>query len=1166
MRDKLTWLHISDIHFQPKTEWRDGVARDSLITFLEAEFKRDDSLKPDFIFCTGDIAYGETGSSTLKDQYAQIKFFFDELLKVCGKDGAPLLTKRLFFVPGNHDVDRNSINADAQSTLTQWAKDPSNHASEIEQRFHDLSIEFRDAVKRLDEYTQFVQNYLPHQSDQEGRHCYTDLVDVNGIKVGIAGFNSAWTCAGPEDDRTIWLAAQWQFNAAKQQLDSHKAQLRIGLIHHPVDWLNVAERNLATSRISTDFHFWLHGHSHNAWIVPAESHVTIAAGAVGAQSSDEFGVNLVYLDFSSGKGDVHLYQHKAGGSSWTIAPVEVHAPSGVWSISLPADLCKCHVSPSSPSSPAIPAKRATRLYGRETLLKEAAGKLIHEPFLLVCGMRGNGKSALIEELGKISPLAGRASTRITVDPSTTPDQLFRQVAVLLGETPEFPKAPQGDEHQIAAETRSRYPNPRPAWIWVDHAHHLIDAGGFRHPNMLDLFLGLAASIGLQWNWVFELRERPPRGLLGSSASECEVLGLTKTSLGQCLADAAPKGQESDWTYSGIQLKQIYQWLGGGHGEQAHPLAIQFLIEVARGRNETPRDVLLRHREDVTQRVEDKLLDDLYHNVLSDAEQRLIKALALYRNSIPHDHMETLENHLDVNNAWDGLDRRCLLSAAADHSVYYLHSFVASWLRTRQLGFSGHGEDDEFDFAEVITEEVKQYVRELHSAIAQCWLDQLHGSCRLTNLNITRALEAFYHLTAAGSGDRLQEIAVELLTGNIEWARRRAELLYSHLFRSKAPVERLRQALEYAAALDSNDHKVQRFLGECWQKEEGVGSDKALKCFRSACGLRTDFPPYLANLGKALLERGYEGAGEFLAHLESLELNCPAAINDYVRAIQCDCLVVVANSKKASALRMERINAGSRNAVFYVDEAKELLRAGDVAGALAILDRAESIGCADDFTASVRASALQQSDPVKASALRMERINAGSRDAVFYADEAKELLRAGDVVGALAILDKAESIGCANDFIASVRASALQQSDPVKASALRMERINAGSRDAVFYADEAKELLRAGDVVGALAILDKAESIGCADDFIASVRASALQQSDPVKASALRMERINAGSRNAAFYADEAKELLGAGDDAGALAILDKAESIGCADDFTALIRVRIIGDVSPMKS
>ncbi len=1097
MRDKLTWLHISDIHFQPKTEWRDSVARDSLITFLDAEFKHDDSLKPDLIFCTGDIAYGETGSSSLENQYTQIKGFFDELLKMCGKDGVPLSTNRLFIVPGNHDVNRKSINSDAQSALTQWAKEPSKHASKIEQRFQDRSIEFRDAAKRLDEYAQFVQNYLPHQSDEEGRNFFINLFDVNGINVGIAGFNSAWTCAGPEDDRTIWLAAQWQFNAAKKGLN--EAQLRIGLIHHPVDWLNEADRNIATPRISTDFHFWLHGHSHNAWVVPTDSHVTIAAGAVGAKSSEEFGVNLVHIDLLLGKGTVHLYQYKAGGSSWTIAPVEVHAQSGLWPISLPANVRKRHVSPTTPSSSlAIPAKRATRLYGRETLLKESADKLIHTPFLLVFGMRGNGKSALIEELGKNSPLAGRASTRIAVDPSTTPDQLFRQVAVLLGETREFPKAPQGDEHQIAAEIRSRYPKPRPAWIWMDHAHHLIDAAGFRHPKILDLFLGLAASIGLQWNWVFELRERPPQGLLGSSASKCEVLGLTKTSLGQCLADAAPNGQESDWNYSGIQLKQIYQWLGGGHGEQAHPLAIQFLIEVARGRNETPRDVLLRHREDVTQRVEDKLLDDLYHNVLSNAEQRLIKALALYRNSIPHDHMETLEHHLDVNNAWDGLDRRCLLSPAADHSVYYLHSFVASWLRTRQLGFSGHGEDDEFDFAEVINEKVKQYVRELHAVIAQCWLDQLHGSCRLTNLNITRALEAFYHLTAAGNGDRVQEIAVELLTGNIEWARRRAELLYTHLFRSKAPVARLRQTLEYAAALNPNDHKVQRFLGECWQKEEGVGSDKALKCFRSACGLRIDFPPYLANLGRALLKRGYEGAREFLAHLEFLELNCPAAINDHVRAIQCDCLVVVGTPKKASALRMEKINAGSRNAAFYVDAAKELLGAGDVAGALAILDKAESIGCSDNFITSVRASVLQRSDPAKASALRMEKINAGSRDAVFYVDEANELLGAGDVAGALSILDKAESIGCSDDFITSVRASVLQRSDPAKASALRMEKINAGSRDAAFYVDEANELLGAGDAAGALAILNRAESIGCANDFTASIRVKIIGDVSPIK--------------------------------------------------------------------
>ncbi len=236
------------------------------------------------------------------------------------------------MVPGNHDVNRTRINCDAQETLARWAKeDAKQHIGTINQRFDDRSTEFNDAVKRLNDYAQFIKEYLPHQGDTDGRHCYAQIVDIEGLKVGIAGFNTAWSCAGPEDDRTVWLAAEWQFNTAHPLIKT--ANVRIGLIHHPVDWLNIA-----TPRISTDFHFWLHGHSHNQWVEPGQNHITISAGAVGADQSDEFGINLVCIDLSTGQGVADLHEHKQGGTSWKVATIEEHAPRGQWPFVLPGSL------------------------------------------------------------------------------------------------------------------------------------------------------------------------------------------------------------------------------------------------------------------------------------------------------------------------------------------------------------------------------------------------------------------------------------------------------------------------------------------------------------------------------------------------------------------------------------------------------------------------------------------------------------------------------------------------------------------------------------------------------------------------------------------------------------------------------------------------------------
>lgn len=679
----------------------------------------------------------------------------------------------------------------------------------------------------------------------------------------------------------------------------------------------------------------------------------------------------------------------------------------------------------TPDQP-IPPKRTPGLFGREALIKDATAKLQQQPFLLVYGLRGNGKSALIDALDRAAPLAGKEPIRYVVTPSTTPDELFRQVATPLGETAEYPRCPAGDVRQIVEELRRRYPTPRPAWIWIDRAHHLLDDHGYLQPDIRNLLLGLQAVLGKQWNWVLEFRERPAPDLLGADAASVEVPGLDRGSLADCLIHGAPPGRDAEWRYSGNQLKSIYQWLGGGHGNQAHPLAIQLLIEIARGRNETPLDALSRHRGDFEQKIEERLLGDLYNNVLSDPERRMIQALALYRSAIPHDHADLLEHHLSIGGAWDGLDRRCLLSANADHSLYYLHSFIAGWLRTL-LGYAGHGDYAEADLADITASPNRRLIRYLHSAVADCWLDQLGDARRVTNLNISRALEAFHHLVAAGQAGRVHRIAVQLLSGNSEWAFRRIERLYTNLYESNAPLAELRSALEYAEILRPDDSKVLRFLGECWVKEEGPASPKALRRFERACRVRRDYPPHWANLGRALLAQGIDGARSFLMQLESLERDYPEAINDYVRAIQSRCLELIGRNEQASVLRIREINVGSRNPVFYNDEARARLEAGDAAGALEMLDLAEQRGCTNDYTISVRASALDQvGQRGQAAALRMEQVNAGSRDPVFYADEARARREAGDAAGALEILDLAEQRGCTNEYTAAVRASVLRK--------------------------------------------------------------------------------------------------------------------------------------------
>ena len=1029
----LTWLHISDIHFRQESQWRDNPARRSLLDFLRTQLTSERLPKPDLIFCTGDIAFGESTNAALAQQYGYANYFFDALLQVCGS----LPRDRLFVVPGNHDVNRSKVNKDAQSALGHKSKESHLHEEEINQRFESAGLEHQQALERLADYGLFIQERLAHQSNPE-RHVYAKVIDVGGRKIGVGGFNSAWSCAGPEDDRQLWLAAQWQFNHVQQLLEP--AQLRIGLIHHPIDWLNETERDVSTRRIAGNFHFWLHGHMHNAWVSPGPNCTTVAAGAVGAATPDEFGINLVSLDFAKNIGKVHLLGYSARDNGWTSKPVAHHAPDGVWHLSIP-NLPEFVASPEtscaklaetapvvqsngtealSPLVPALPPARVKRLYGRENLIADLLEKSKSKNVLVLYGLRGNGKSELIDALLKQASFAARAqSLRIPVYPEYGVNAFFRQLATSLGDTAEQPRLPQGSRDEMAAALQRKYPNAAPTNIWIDKAHLWIDERGWRNPELERLFHAVCIAFSGRLFWFFELRERPSKpGLFGSTAYEKEVPGLDKTSLAECLKDAAPTGQEAAWAYNANQLTQLYQWLGGGHRQQAHPLAIQLLIEVARGRQRTPLDALQQLPLEAEQRIEDALLGDLYSAVLSQSEQTLLQALALYRQPIPHDHADELEQQLQVPQAWDGLYRRCLLPSDGDGAYFYLHGFIASWVR-HQMGYESDADTltpapSSIDIS--VPSEAR--LQKLHGVVAACWLKQLGTTKRISQINIERALEAFHHLLCAGQADGIQNIAIELLGKNLQWVHQRLWQYDDDLRARSAPIAEQRNVLDYITQLDPEDHKAWRFLGECW----GQQSSEALRCFRNAHELNPGFPQYLANLGKALIRQGAAGATEFLDRLNTVRQTHPEAVNEYVIAIQAHALATAGSGPAASALRQTQIDQGTRNPVFYNAEAEYQLSLGQHAEANRLLDLAKQRGCADSYTESIRAKVLEaQGDGPAASALRQTQIDQGTRDAAFYNAEAEYQLSLGQHAEANRLLDLAKQRGCADSYTESIRA-------------------------------------------------------------------------------------------------------------------------------------------------
>src|SRR5574340_76418 len=440
MGKALGWLHLSDIHFLNKHDWRNSPVLDKLQR--DVFLLREQGLGIDLVFCTGDVGYGETSKEPLVNQYATAKQFFDKVLKTCG-----LKDERLFLVPGNHDIDRGKV----LGSQTEYFRNGARTADEINQLFRDGRGELQRAMERLELYQQFVKSNYPHIPLTDNA-TFTAWLNIRGVTVSIAGLNSAWTCADNEDKGKLWLAGETQLHTSQQTIEAlsggKQADLRIALLHHPMSWFREVEARALRGRIQNEFDFLLHGHEHDQWVQETRTpyHTAIAAGAVTSCNESEFGYNVMQL--GSGQADIHLRCYDRKGDGWVPEVMAGRAEKGIWTISLPAAFCppeQAAPSPTDSIEPQLANGPASRgHFGLDEMLDSCTAHLVKEPLLIIYGLAGVGKSVIVDELHQLPAWRDLKHITVVVQEHTGFHDLFSQLAPYLGLHDERPRPPLGN--------------------------------------------------------------------------------------------------------------------------------------------------------------------------------------------------------------------------------------------------------------------------------------------------------------------------------------------------------------------------------------------------------------------------------------------------------------------------------------------------------------------------------------------------------------------------------------------------------------------------------------------------------------------------------------------------------------------------------------------------
>lgn len=323
---RISWLHISDFHLggSGSNHYNENIVIESLLEDI-AERIELDSLRPDFIAVTGDLA--SRGKSS---DYDLVRGFFDQLLRVTG-----LPRQRLFVVPGNHDVDRDLITRGALA-ISKGLTDR-DAANMILASPDDRRLLFA----RFKGYSDFINDYFNgHLIFNDECYFYVHHLNIGSRRIAILGLNSSWLAASDEDKVLKLVIGERQTHAAINAAKEGSVDLKIALLHHPGDWIRDFDQSYSMARLLTKCDFILHGHLHKAAAThvstPDGAAIIVAGGACYDTREHPNSYNFVRLNLESSTGAIYFREYVDEGGFWAKGVrLYKNVPDGIHGFALP---------------------------------------------------------------------------------------------------------------------------------------------------------------------------------------------------------------------------------------------------------------------------------------------------------------------------------------------------------------------------------------------------------------------------------------------------------------------------------------------------------------------------------------------------------------------------------------------------------------------------------------------------------------------------------------------------------------------------------------------------------------------------------------------------------------------------------------------------------------
>ena len=282
-------LHISDLHIREK-----GLndLRRIVKAFLEDVRRMHEEVPVDLAVFSGDLAFSGKESEF---ELAESEF----LIPLA--EALELARERVVIAIGNHDIDRDAIDAIEESGLTNTLTD-----SDAVNAFLDGGPETR-YLTRMQAAEEFLNRWYGSSEPDSIALARTHRIALPGQAVGVAVLNSAWRATGSAEggDKRRLLVGARQAELAADRLE---CDLPIAVMHHPLDWLAEFDENDVRDAVERQFTLILSGHSHltDPALVVSSRGAAIYSRAGALYESRKYQNSYNVLDIAASAVDVRV--------------------------------------------------------------------------------------------------------------------------------------------------------------------------------------------------------------------------------------------------------------------------------------------------------------------------------------------------------------------------------------------------------------------------------------------------------------------------------------------------------------------------------------------------------------------------------------------------------------------------------------------------------------------------------------------------------------------------------------------------------------------------------------------------------------------------------------------------------------------------------------------